>query len=124
MDIIQLQYHLAPTSSNKSQRNEYGSSQLLHADSFPLREYSASRSSLNMQPQHSRESDVAQKEDLVSPIQAMEPSDSLGISKVRAITVIATLAGINFLNTMESGILIAALPRIASDVGLSDSLIL
>ncbi|KAH8671676.1 major facilitator superfamily transporter [Xylariales sp. PMI_506] len=49
---------------------------------------------------------------------------TLQISKARAVTVIATLAGVNFLNTMGSGILIAALPRIASDVGLDQSLIL
>ena len=42
----------------------------------------------------------------------------------RGIAVIVTLSGINFLNTMGSGILIAALPRIASDVGLEESLIL
>lgn len=72
MDIIQLQHHLAPTSSNKSQRNEYGSSQLLQADSFPLREYSASRSSLNIQPQYNRESDVVQNEEPTSTTQTME----------------------------------------------------
>lgn len=49
---------------------------------------------------------------------------NIKISKVRAITVIVTLAGISFLNTMGSGILIAALPRIAKDVGLSEGLIL
>ena len=46
------------------------------------------------------------------------------VSRARAVTVIATLAGINFLNTMGSGILIAALPRIATDTGLSPTLIL
>lgn len=46
------------------------------------------------------------------------------VSKARGIAVIITLSGINFLNTMGSGILIAALPRIASDVGLDESLIL
>ena len=48
----------------------------------------------------------------------------LPISKLRAVTVITNLAGINFLSSMGSGILIAALPRIADDVGLSRSLIL
>ncbi|KFH43067.1 Drug resistance protein-like protein [Hapsidospora chrysogenum ATCC 11550] len=48
----------------------------------------------------------------------------LHISKLRAVTVITNLAGINFLSSMGSGILIAALPRIADDVGLSRSLIL
>lgn len=50
--------------------------------------------------------------------------DSLPISKARGVTVIVTLAGISFLNTMGSGILIAALPRIAADVGLSPGLML
>lgn len=38
--------------------------------------------------------------------------------------MIVTLSGISFLNTMGSGILIAALPRIAHDVGLEKNLIL
>lgn len=46
------------------------------------------------------------------------------VSRLRGIFVIFTLSGLNFLNTMGSGILIAALPRIASDVGLSNNLIL
>lgn len=46
------------------------------------------------------------------------------VSKSRGIAIITTLAGINFLNTMGSGLLIAVLPHIARDVGLSDSLIL
>ncbi|KAF7562467.1 hypothetical protein G7046_g1668 [Stylonectria norvegica] len=60
-------------------------------------------------------------------LQVTEPpagSPTLGISKAKAVTVIITLAGINFLNTMGSGILIAALPRIAQEVGLDDGLIL
>ncbi|KAK1533797.1 major facilitator superfamily transporter [Colletotrichum paranaense] len=51
-------------------------------------------------------------------------SPSRNVSVAKSITVIVTLAGINFLNTMGSGILIAALPRIAQDVGLDESLIL
>ncbi|KAK2864972.1 hypothetical protein FQN49_004036 [Arthroderma sp. PD_2] len=50
--------------------------------------------------------------------------EPLKISRAKGVTVIITLAGISFLNTMGSGILIAALPRIASDIGLSESLIL
>lgn len=52
------------------------------------------------------------------------PGHGIGVSKAKGVTVIMTLAGISFLNTMGSGILIAALPRIAQDVGLSDGLIL
>ena len=63
---------------------------------------------------------VAENDAAATPAQ----SSSLPISKMRAITVIANLAGINFLNTMGSGILIAALPRIAEDTSLSHSLIL
>ncbi|KAM0202481.1 hypothetical protein ACHAQI_010925 [Fusarium lateritium] len=51
-------------------------------------------------------------------------SSDLTISKTRGVVVIVTLAGISFLNTMGSGILIAALPKIAEDVGLSENLIL
>ena len=51
-------------------------------------------------------------------------SQTRQVSKTKGITVIVTLAGVSFLNTMGSGILIAALPRIALDVGLSQSLIL
>jgi MFS family permease len=49
---------------------------------------------------------------------------ALKVSKTRGVTVIVTLAGVSFLNTMGSGILIAALPRIAQDVGISEGLIL
>ena len=48
----------------------------------------------------------------------------IGVSKARGVAIISTLAGINFLNTMGSGILIAALPRIAIDVDIPDGLIL
>ncbi|OHE96627.1 major facilitator superfamily transporter [Colletotrichum orchidophilum] len=51
-------------------------------------------------------------------------SPSRNVSIAKSVTIIITLAGINFLNTMGSGILIAALPRIAQDVGLDESLIL
>ncbi|KAK2754486.1 hypothetical protein FQN54_006887 [Arachnomyces sp. PD_36] len=51
-------------------------------------------------------------------------NNTLKVSKTKGVTVIVILAGISFLNTMGSGILIAALPRIAKDVGLSEDLIL
>ncbi|EEH33067.2 integral membrane protein [Paracoccidioides lutzii Pb01] len=54
---------------------------------------------------------------------AMMPTD-LNVSKPEAVAVIITLAGVSFLNTMGSGILIAALPRIAKDVGIPQALIL
>ena len=46
------------------------------------------------------------------------------VSRGKSLTVIATLAGISFLNTMGSGILISALPRIADDIGLSEGFLL
>ncbi|EEH21714.2 hypothetical protein PABG_03930 [Paracoccidioides brasiliensis Pb03] len=54
---------------------------------------------------------------------AMMPTD-LNVSKPKAVAVIITLACVSFLNTMGSGILIAALPRIAKDVGIPQALIL
>lgn len=52
------------------------------------------------------------------------PGPARSVSRLQSVTVITTLAGISFLNTMGSGILIAALPRIATDLGLSQALIL
>lgn len=80
--------------------------------------------------------EISQESKDSSPHQAssLESQDAVGkisegptqmrVSKLRGIAVIVTLSGISFLNTMGSGILIAALPRIASDVGLDESLIL
>lgn len=52
------------------------------------------------------------------------PQPTRNVPKTRAVGVIATLAGISFLNTMGSGILIAATPQLARDVGLSQALYL
>ncbi|CAN8098562.1 unnamed protein product [Discula destructiva] len=60
----------------------------------------------------------------VFPTPLTENCTGRKVSRLRGISVIFTLSGINFLNTMGSGILIAALPHIAKDVGLSESLIL
>lgn len=60
----------------------------------------------------------------IGPAEDAETTKVSKVSKPKGITVIVTLAGVSFLNTMGSGILIAALPRIAEDVGLSQSLIL
>ena len=43
----------------------------------------------------------------------------LQLSRVRAVLIIVNLAGISFLNTMGSGVLISALPRVADDLGLA-----
>ncbi|PYH96681.1 MFS general substrate transporter [Aspergillus ellipticus CBS 707.79] len=54
-----------------------------------------------------------------------EPSvTARSVSTAKGITVIVTLAGVSFLNTMGSGILIASLPRISSDIGIPEGLIL
>ncbi|KAH9905432.1 major facilitator superfamily domain-containing protein [Xylariomycetidae sp. FL2044] len=58
------------------------------------------------------------------PATSEDPRNLIKVSKTRGVAVIVTLAGINFLNTMGSGILIAALPRIASDIDIPDGLIL
>ncbi|KAI1302919.1 major facilitator superfamily domain-containing protein [Xylaria venustula] len=52
------------------------------------------------------------------------PLQQRNVSKAAGVTVIATLAGVSFLNTMGSGILIAALPTMAHDVGLAQGLML
>ena len=46
------------------------------------------------------------------------------LSMTKSVAVIATHAGISFLNTMGSGILISALPRIADHIGLSEGFLL
>lgn len=55
---------------------------------------------------------------------APAPGPGRKVSKANGVTVIVTLAGISFLNTMGSGILIAALPTMARDVGLAQGLML
>ncbi|PGH04944.1 hypothetical protein GX51_03243 [Blastomyces parvus] len=67
---------------------------------------------------------LSSSDDEPEPTQATASSTTLNISKAKAVTVIITLAGVSFLNTMGSGILIAALPRIAKDVGIPEALIL
>ena len=45
-------------------------------------------------------------------------------SKVKSTAIIVNLTGISFINSMGSGILISALPRIADDVGLEEAFLL
>lgn len=54
----------------------------------------------------------------------VQPGREIQVSKTRGVLVIVTLAGISFLNTMGSGILIAALPRIGREVNLPPALVL
>lgn len=46
------------------------------------------------------------------------------MSQVQAVLLIATLTGVSFLNTMGSGILTVALPTMAQEVGLDQTLLL
>ena len=46
------------------------------------------------------------------------------MSTMKSVTIIVTLAGISFLNTMGSGLLISALPRIADEIGLDEGFLL
>ncbi|KAL8786850.1 MAG: hypothetical protein Q9195_008043 [Heterodermia aff. obscurata] len=51
-------------------------------------------------------------------------SKEVKLSRLRSTLIIITLAGVSFLNTMGSGLLTVALPRIANDIGLQESLLL
>ena len=70
--------------------------------------------------------DASPSPEEIHPAQNSEPeSPGYGeISKAKSTTMIGTLAGISFLNTMGSGILISALPRIGEDLGLSEGFLL
>jgi hypothetical protein len=48
----------------------------------------------------------------------------VGLSRVRAITLIATLTGITFVGSMSGGLLTIGLPWIAADLQLPDNLLL
>ena len=52
------------------------------------------------------------------------PASSVQQRKTKSIAIIVTLSGISFLNTMGSGVLISALPRIADDVNLAPGFLL
>ncbi|KAK2803284.1 hypothetical protein FQN51_003702 [Onygenales sp. PD_10] len=49
---------------------------------------------------------------------------TLKVSVPKAVSLTVTLAGLSFLNTMGSGILIAALPQIAKEPGITEDLVL
>lgn len=63
--------------------------------------------------------------------EARQPSEDLSekhprnkLPRLKSVTIIVTLAGISFLNTMGSGVLVSALPRIADDIGLDEGFLL
>ena len=58
------------------------------------------------------------------PAKTPPETDTGKVSAARRIATMAVLASLNFLGTLGSGILIAALPQIALDIGLSEGLIL
>lgn len=59
-----------------------------------------------------------------SEIQLGTKSKELKLSRLRSTLIIMNLAGVSFLNTLGSGLLTVALPRIANDIGLQESLLL
>jgi hypothetical protein len=66
---------------------------------------------------------VAQEAVANASIELIESRDEQ-ISTRRAAAIIITVAGVNFLNTMGSGILTVAFPRIALDLRISRELLL
>ncbi|KAI4216061.1 MAG: hypothetical protein LQ351_001557 [Letrouitia transgressa] len=55
-----------------------------------------------------------------TPSSIAEPN----LSRSRSILIVVTLAGVSFLNTLGSGLLTIALPRISQDIGLAENLLL
>ncbi|KAL8942675.1 MAG: hypothetical protein Q9216_001529 [Gyalolechia sp. 2 TL-2023] len=51
-------------------------------------------------------------------------ANAVGFSKLRSSLIVFTLAGLSSLNTLGSGLLTVALPQIAQDIGLDESLLL
>lgn len=51
-------------------------------------------------------------------------TQDVGLSRARAITLIATLTGITFVGSMSGGLLTICLPWIAADLNLPDNLLL
>ncbi|OLN85739.1 putative MFS-type transporter C1683.03c-like protein 1 [Colletotrichum chlorophyti] len=91
---------------------------------FPLRSStSTSKQDSPQQPDNNTAGNSCQRATTVEA-ESTTGTPLRNVSVTKGVTVIVTLAGINFLNTMGSGILIAALPRIAQDVGLSENLML
>lgn len=65
---------------------------------------------------------VAVSEGLAQPLPA--PASTPPISRARASVIIATVAGVSFLNTLGSGLLTVGLPRIAADLNLANNILL
>ena len=67
---------------------------------------------------------LSSSRDAQSESQLNTKSREVKLSRLRSTLIIITLAGVSFLNTMGSGLLTVALPRIATDIGLQESLLL
>ncbi|KAL8723979.1 MAG: hypothetical protein Q9181_007041 [Wetmoreana brouardii] len=61
---------------------------------------------------------------LPSRSQPSTKSKTIRLSRLKSTLIIITLAGMSFLNTLGSGLLTTALPRIARDIGLEENLLL
>lgn len=78
---------------------------------------------------HSDLEKESQSDDEVKPT-ATDPSSehttekALDLSRLQSSTIIFNLAGMSFLNTLGSGLLTIALPRISQDIGLDEHLLL
>lgn len=71
----------------------------------------------------------SQSDDEVKPTATEPPSEHTtkkphNLSRLRSSTIIFNLAGVSFLNTLGSGLLTIALPRISQDIGLEEHLLL
>ncbi|KAL8790819.1 MAG: hypothetical protein Q9213_000443 [Squamulea squamosa] len=65
-----------------------------------------------------------QSEEGIHPIKHDAPEKASNLSRLQSSVIIFTLAGVSFLNTLGSGLLTIALPRIAKDIHLEESLLL
>ncbi len=82
-------------------------------------------SSLNFQEQISPTLEQQATSELILGAPEQSGGSSVEVhSKRRAAIIITTVAGVNFLTAMGSGILTVALPTIAKDLGLSTELLL
>ncbi len=62
-------------------------------------------------------------EDILSDTPATALAEQ-NISRARASLIVSTVAGVSFLNTLGSGLLIVGLPRIAAELHLANNLLL
>ncbi|KAL8993739.1 MAG: hypothetical protein Q9169_006121 [Polycauliona sp. 2 TL-2023] len=71
----------------------------------------------------------SQSDEELKPAGTGPPSEhtankSMSLSRLRSSAIIFNLAGVSFLNTLGSGLLTIALPRISQDIGLEEHLLL